>query len=175
MLFRSMAATAVFARLCYSVGDTRGPVGAALVGVAVMLATQSILAPAVGLGSLAAGVAIGEWIECGLLMARVRSRVDGPTISGFLSGVPMCTLLSVGAAALAFVIVALGSALGVSRDWLSSAFVTMAAGGASLVAYLSGTALVGLQVAGPIVRRVSRIAPLLNRLAAVGERRGGDR
>ena len=171
----AMAATAVFARLCYSVGDTRGPVGAALAGVAVMLATQSLLAPVLGLGSLAAAVAIGEWIECGILLARVRSRVAGPKVRGFLSGVPTCIALSACAAAIALGIIAAATALDLQRDWLSAALVTTVAGGASLAAYLAGTALLGLEAAAPILRRATQRLPTGGRVATGDSQRGNNR
>ncbi|MGI9095726.1 MAG: murein biosynthesis integral membrane protein MurJ [Candidatus Limnocylindrus sp.] len=171
----AMAATAVFTRLCYSVGDTRGPVGAALTGVAVMLTAQALLAPSLELGSLAAAVAIGEWFECAILLARVRSRVAGPTVRGFLAGVPICIALSAVAALIALGIVTLAAALSLTSGWLSSALVTMLAGGVSLFAYLAGTALYGIRAAAPILRRVVRIAPRLKRLPTVRALLGDER
>ena len=170
----AMAATAVFARLCYSVGDTRGPVGAALAGVAVMLISQALLAPSLRLASLAAAVAIGEWIECGILLARVRSRVAGPTVRGLLSGVPICIALSAATAVVALGIVAIAAAMGLSGGWLSSALVTTVAGGVALATYLAGTALLGIRSAAPILRRVVRIAPSLKRLPTIGTLLGDD-
>lgn len=163
----AMAASALFTRLCYSVGDTRGPVVAALVGVAVMLVAQPLLAPTFGLGSLGVAVVLGEWIECALLLARVRARVAGPTLAGLFAGTPSCAALAAGSALIAFAIVGAAETLGFGGGWLRGAIVTLAAGASSLALYLGATALFGVHAAAPILRRAVRIAPPLGRLASV--------
>ena len=163
----AMAATALFARLCYSVGDTRGPVGAALVGVAVMLVSQALLASVLGLGSLGAAVALGEWVECALLLVRVRSRVAGPTLLGLFAGIPSCIALAAGGALIAAGVLTASSAIGLTGNWIGSALATLFAGALALSLYLVATALFGVHAAAPILRRAVRIAPPLSRLAAV--------
>ena len=98
---------------------------------------------------------------------------------GFLTGValiPVAIDQFVGATlALGGLCIAAATALDLQRDWLSAALVTTVAGGASLAAYLAGTALLGLEAAAPILRRATQRLPTGGRVATGDSQRGNDR
>jgi putative peptidoglycan lipid II flippase len=72
---------AVVARAFYALQDTKTPVGAAIVAVAVNVAAALVLAGPFGVAGLAAAIAIGAWLELLLLVVLLRRRVEGLGLS----------------------------------------------------------------------------------------------
>jgi len=98
-------AISVVTRLCYGAGDTRGPVGASIVGSLLIAVSAAPFVALFGFSGLAVAVLFGEAIECVVLLARLRSHVGGH----LLREVAVITLMSLlGASA------ALGASLALS-------------------------------------------------------------
>jgi putative peptidoglycan lipid II flippase len=71
------AAIAILARAFYAAQDTRTPVLAAVVAVAINVVAGYALVGTAGLPGLAAAVAVGAWVECVLLAVILQRRVAG--------------------------------------------------------------------------------------------------
>lgn len=69
------ALIAVLARSFYAAQDTRTPVAAALVSVAVNVAISLATFQTLGLPGLALGIAVGAWVEVAILLARLTRRL----------------------------------------------------------------------------------------------------
>ncbi len=66
---------AVLARAFYARQDTRTPVAAGLVAVVVNTILSILLAPRIGLPGIGLAIAIGAWLEMGILLVLLRRRV----------------------------------------------------------------------------------------------------
>jgi putative peptidoglycan lipid II flippase len=71
----------VLARAFYAAQDTRTPVAAALVSVAVNVAISVATVGSLGLAGLALGIAVGAWVETLLLLWRLGARVPGASLA----------------------------------------------------------------------------------------------
>ena len=91
------ASIAVLARAFYAAQDTRTPVIAALVAVAIDIVVGVVLVGPSGLTGLAVAVALGTWVEASLLLVILWRRVPGLEVVG----VARTLLLSLAAAAVA--------------------------------------------------------------------------
>ncbi len=69
------ALIAVLARAFYAVQDTRTPVAAAVLAVAVNVVVSVATVGTLGLAGLALGIAVGAWVETLLLMWRLGARI----------------------------------------------------------------------------------------------------
>ncbi len=103
------AAIAILARAFYARRDTRTPVLAALLAVAVNSSLAILLAGPVGLPGIAIAIAVGAWLEAAVLLAILRSREPGIAVEGLARALATSILAAVGAALVALgVLVALG-------------------------------------------------------------------
>jgi putative peptidoglycan lipid II flippase len=78
------ALIAVLARAFYARQDTRTPVAAALVAVAVDIVLAFILLGPIGLSGLALAIAVGAWVETALLVFALRRHVPLLDLGGVL-------------------------------------------------------------------------------------------
>jgi putative peptidoglycan lipid II flippase len=92
------AAIAVLARAFYATQDTRTPVAAALVAVAINIVGGYVLVGLVELPGLGAAVAAGAWAEMTLLLVILWRRVPGIDLAG-VSRTLLLGLLAAGVAA----------------------------------------------------------------------------
>jgi putative peptidoglycan lipid II flippase len=95
------ALIAVLARAFYARQDTRTPVGAALVAVVVDIVLGIVLLGPIGLSGLALAIAIGAWVETGLLVFALRRHVPSIDLGGVLRVALEAGLASALSAALA--------------------------------------------------------------------------
>ena len=128
------ALIAVLARAFYALQDTRTPVLAALVAVAVNIVVANVLVGPLGLQGLALAIAVAAWLETLTLFLLLGRRVPGLGLAG-VGGVMARSLV----AALAGAAVAFGIEQGLRGAWgtdpgfvlvLVRATVAVAAGGA---------------------------------------------
>ena len=68
---------AVLARAFYADQDTRTPVLAALIAVAINVAVSVVSAPVLGIRGLALGIALGAWVEVTFLLVRLARNLPG--------------------------------------------------------------------------------------------------
>jgi len=94
----------VLARAFYARQDTRTPVAAAVLAVAVNVAFGLATVGWLGLAGLALGIALGAWVEAGMLVAVLRRRVPGLELAGLAR-----VLLEAGVASVAAGAAALGT------------------------------------------------------------------
>ncbi|HET7678495.1 MAG TPA: murein biosynthesis integral membrane protein MurJ [Candidatus Limnocylindrales bacterium] len=94
----------VLARAFYADQDTRTPVMAALLSVAINVVVSVLSVGTLGLGGLALGIAVGAWAEAGLLALLLRRREPSVALDSVLRGLLVFGLgaaLAGGAAAVA--------------------------------------------------------------------------
>lgn len=132
------ALIAVLARAFYARQDTRTPVAAAIVAVAVNVGFGVATVGWLGLAGLALAIAIGAWLEAGVLVTVLRRRVPGLELAGLAR-----VLLEAGVASVAAGVAALGtvylidSLIGPDPSklaLLAQLMVATAAGGAAFTA-----------------------------------------
>jgi putative peptidoglycan lipid II flippase len=101
------ASIAILARAFYAAQDTRTPVAAAIVAVAVNVVGGYLLVGPWGLRGLAAVVVLGAWVEAVLLLVILWRRVTGIDMAGVARTFVLALVASVVAAAVATIIVTL--------------------------------------------------------------------
>jgi putative peptidoglycan lipid II flippase len=124
------ASIAILARAFYAAQDTRTPVIAALVAVAINVVVGYLVVATAALPGLAAAVALGAWVEAAMLLLVLWRRVAGMDLAGVLR-----TLLLTGLAALVAAIVA-----ALVRDVASQPLDTTRTIGALIVAIMATAA-----------------------------------
>ena len=130
---------AVLARAFYADQETRTPVIAALIAVAINIVVSVATAPVLGIRGLALGIALGAWVEATFLLVRLARKLPGLEPSRELMTWLRFGLLAAGGAAICWVaITGLHAWLG---DPFGSKFVVAFAG--ALAAGLAAAAYVG--------------------------------
>ena len=82
----SETAIVLLARAFYAARDTRTPVAAALVAVALSVLISIVLAPALGVVGLAVGIAVASWLEALVLLVRLDRLVPALDVAGIARG-----------------------------------------------------------------------------------------
>ncbi|TAK00359.1 MAG: murein biosynthesis integral membrane protein MurJ [Chloroflexota bacterium] len=131
------AAIAVLARAFYARQDTRTPVAAALLAVAVNTLLGVALVGPLGLPGLALAIAIAAWIEAAVLLAALGRRVPTFELPGILRVLAESIAAGAGSAVVAAAVAtALGGMLAPGADKLAilvGAAIATVAGGATYV------------------------------------------
>ncbi len=137
---------AMLARAFYADQDTRTPVVAALVAVAINVIVSIATAPAFGIRGLALGIALGAWVEVTFLLVRLARNLPGLEPIRELSAWLRFGLLAAGGAAICWL------AINGLHAWLgdpfgSKALVAIAGGLAAAIAagaYVAAAIMLGL-------------------------------
>jgi putative peptidoglycan lipid II flippase len=154
---------AVLARAFYARQDTKTPVAAALVSVALDIALALLLSPTLGLAGVAAAIAIGAWVETAILAILLERRIHGLGL-GSVVRVLLATLLI--------------SAVAVGAAWLVERTLVDAWGrdpGALILLLRAAivTTVGGLVVlAGAVALRIPELPAILEVVTDLVRRRG---
>lgn len=146
------ALIAVLARAFYARQDTRTPVAAALLVVALDIALAVLLAAPLGVVGLALAIAAGAWVELAILTALLVRRVPGLGL-GAVGRVLAATALAavVGAAAALAVRAALVAAWGEEVPQLGVLARLLASTGAGMVVVVTASIALRIRELGTIV------------------------
>jgi putative peptidoglycan lipid II flippase len=162
-------ATSVATRLCYGAGDTRGPVGSSVAGSVVMALTAAPLVTAFGFGGLAFAVLLGETLECGVLLVRLRGHLGGSLFKELFSMTASALITSIGALLIALLLSRTGSTLFPTASLAPHALIDAAAALGGLFAYVLLSAK--FQLPGS----TAPLAALTRMRASLSQRVGGGR
>ena len=157
------AAIAVLARAFYARQDTVTPVAAAVLAVIVNTALAIVLVGPLGVPGIALAIAVGAWVEAGVLLGLLDRRVDGLEVGG-LARVIIATGVAAAAAGVAgaAIVGALDTTLGAEPSKilvLAQAIAATAVG---------GLLFVGLAVA----LRIPELPTIVSVMADLVRRRG---
>lgn len=131
------ASIAIVARAFYARRDTRTPVIAAMLAVAINSILAVILSGPLGLPGIALAIAIGAWLEGVLLLAILRRRVPELRLDGVARVLVESVLATIAAAVAALGVVRIVDAVvGPDPDRLVLAGETALAGVTALVVYV---------------------------------------
>ncbi len=146
------ALIAVVARAFYAQQDTRTPVGAAILAVAINVPLAIVLVGPLGTGGLALAIAIGAWAEAALLLA-----ILGRRVAGFTFGPIARVTLEAGLGAIVASVAALATVYGID------ALVGHVPGRLVLVLEASIATIVGggLFVAVAVALRIPELAAIV--------------
>ncbi len=132
------ASIAVLARAFYAAQDTRTPVLAALVAVAINVGVGYALVDPFGLTGLAAAVALGAWVEAAALVLILWHRVHGFDLAGVVRTLILSLIAATAAAVLASIVrdIAAGGPFdeATTIGALAVAVVATAVGGVAFIA-----------------------------------------
>ena len=104
----SETAIVLLARAFYAARDTRTPVAAALVAVALSVIISVVLAPALGVVGLALGIAVASWLESLILLVRLDRLVPALDVAGIARGGGLAAGCAAAAGAGAWVVLEAG-------------------------------------------------------------------
>lgn len=139
------AMIALLARAFYANQDTRTPVAAAFVSVAINVVVSVATVGTLGLSGLALGIALGAWVEVLILLWRLSGIVPGIGIGGELRWWLVFAAGSVLAGAAAWVVInALADVLGSDPGKVGLAIELVAASAAAAAVYLAYSRLLRL-------------------------------
>ncbi len=104
----SETAIVLLARAFYAARDTRTPVAAALVAVALSVVISIALAPALGVVGLALGIAIASWLEAIILLVQLDRRLPSLDVAAITAGGLVAATCSAAAGAAAWLVLEAG-------------------------------------------------------------------
>jgi putative peptidoglycan lipid II flippase len=146
-------AIAILARAFYAGQDTRTPVAAAIVSVAVNVAVSLLTVGSLGLVGLALGIALGSWVEVAILLWRLGLRHPSFRVGDQVRAWVGFALLSIAAAVpAAFVLVALAGSLGPEPGKIGTLIELVAATSAALAVYVGVSRLLHVAELDQVVR-----------------------
>ncbi len=124
----------VLARAFYAGNDTRVPVTAALVAVAINVAVSVLTIGPIGVPGLALGIAVGAWVEAAILLVVLSRRTLGLDVGAIVRAGCLFLVGAVIAEAVATVVIgatqpALGIGHGKPAVFVQAVLATLAAGG----------------------------------------------
>jgi putative peptidoglycan lipid II flippase len=154
---------AVLARAFYARQDTRTPVAAALVSVALDIVLALLLAPILGLPGVAAAIAIGAWVETAILAVLLERRIHRLGLGGVARAFLTAALVTVVA-----VVVAWFAERTLVEGWGPAPGVLGLLVRATLVSAVGGVVV----LAGALALRIPELPAILEVVTDLVRRRG---
>jgi putative peptidoglycan lipid II flippase len=155
---------AVLARAFYALQDTRTPVAAALVAVAVNIVVANMLVGPLGLNGLAAAIAVGAWLETAILVVLLRTRTPdlGPGLRHLGVVMVKTTIVAVAGGAVAW-----GIDVWLTGLWGEAPGYLLLFVRAGLAVAVGGLVIVG----GSLLLRLDELGTIVNVMLDVVRRR----
>ena len=153
---------AVLARAFYALQDTATPVAAAIVAVVVNVVVGVALVGPMGLAGLAAAIAVGAWIEVGVLMVLLERRMPGLGLGAVWRLAGKSLVASLIGAAVAFAV-----SRGLAALWGADPGLALVLVRASLATILGG----GVLVAASLALRIEEPRAIADLVAGLLRRR----
>jgi putative peptidoglycan lipid II flippase len=154
---------AVLARAFYALQDTRTPVIAALVSVGLDTVLALVLSKPYGMVGVAAAIAVGAWVETGILAVLLARRVPALDLAGVVRVLLLTIAVSVPAALVAWLLERT-----LVETWTESPGVVLVAVRLALVTAVGGA----IVVAGTLALRIPELPAMLSLMTDLVRRRG---
>ncbi len=149
----SESAIVILARVFYAGRDTRTPVAAALLAVAVSVAVSVATVGPMGLPGLALGIAVASWVEAIVLVVLLERRMPALEVMALVRGLGTIVLAAIVSGAVLWAVLAgLDGAIGAAPGKIVLAAELAAASLAGGIAYLGMALLLRIPEVSTITR-----------------------